>query len=238
MTSTIGTRYNPILADAPFGGQPRKLLYWANRNAFYYVLDRVTGEFLHAKAFAKQTWASGFDSQHQPIEIPGARPTKQGTLAYPSLVGATNWWSPTFERSSNTVFVPTFDGPGLFFKSRELVLPTGEVDASHSTAVPGQPPRSSIRALDATTGDLRWEYTFPPRESSYVMGGLLSTEGGLVFGGDQSGFVALSSATGEELWKFNIGTWITAAPICPRARVINPWRASGRAVIAFSLDGR
>jgi alcohol dehydrogenase (cytochrome c) len=229
----------PILADAPFGGEPRKLVYWANRNGFYYVLDRVTGQFLHAKAFVKQTWASGFDSQNQPMEIPEARPTKQGTLAYPSLVGGTNWWSPTFERSSNTVFVPTMDGPGLFFKSMELVLPTGEVDASHATAVPGQPPRTSIRALDATTGDLRWQYTFPPRESSYVMGGLLSTEGGLVFGGDQSGFLALDSATGEELWKFNIGTWITAAPITYLSEGRQSVAlSSGRTVVAFSLDGR
>jgi alcohol dehydrogenase (cytochrome c) len=229
----------PILVDAPFEGQQRKLIYWANRNAFYYVIDRVTGEVLHAKEFVRQTWASGFDSQHRPIEIPGARPTKQGMITYPSLVGATNWWSPTYERSSNTVFVPTMNGPGMFFKSPDLVDATGEINGSHATAVPGQPPSTSIRALDAATGDLRWEYKFPPRQSSYVMGGLLSTDGGLVFGGDQSGFLALNSATGQELWKFNVGTAIAAAPITYSSEGRQfVALASGRTVIAFSLDGR
>jgi alcohol dehydrogenase (cytochrome c) len=229
----------PILADGLFGDQQRKLIYWANRNGFYYVLDRVTGQVLHASAFVKQTWASGFDSNHKPIEMPGARPTKQGSIAFPSLVGATNWWSPTYERSSNTVFVPTMNGPGLFFKSRDLVEVTGEVDASHASNVPSQPPSTSIRALDATSGDLRWEYKFPPRENSYVMGGLLSTDGGIVFGGDQSGFIALNSATGAELWKSNIGTWITAAPVTYMSEGHQAIAlASGRTVIAFSLDGR
>jgi hypothetical protein len=99
--------------------------------------------------------------------------------------------------------------------------------------LPGQPPRTSIRALDATTGDLRGD-TFPPREQ-LCNGRALST-GGLVFGGDQAAS-ALNSHWRRTL-KFQIGTWITAAPLALSEGHQSVALSSGRTVVAFSLDGR
>lgn len=74
----------PALVDLPFRGRPRKLLIQANRNAFYYVLDRQTGQFLHGKAFARQTWADGLDDTGHPIVKPGSTPTPEGTYVGPA----------------------------------------------------------------------------------------------------------------------------------------------------------
>ena len=86
----------PVLADAEFKGKQRKLMLWANRNAFFYVLDRATGEFLLGEPFARQDWAVGLDENGRPIRAPGKLPTVEGTVVAPTVVGATNWWSPTY----------------------------------------------------------------------------------------------------------------------------------------------
>ena len=87
----------PVLIDALFRGQPRKLVVVANRNGFYYTLDRVTGEFLLGKAFAKQTWAKGLDERGRArISLPQVEQSPEGLLLYPGLHGATNWNSPSY----------------------------------------------------------------------------------------------------------------------------------------------
>jgi len=98
----------PDLLDILVNGKPRKVLATANRNGLYYVLDRKTGEFLAGRAYAKQTWAKGLDTKGKPILIPGKEPTEKGNLIYPSLQGATNWFSPSY--SKNT---------GLFYSHRK-----------------------------------------------------------------------------------------------------------------------
>ena len=80
----------PVLLDAEFDGEPRKLLLFPNRNGFYYVLDRVTGEFLVGTPFARQTWAIGLDENGRPIENPETIPSKEGCLVYPDDDGAAN----------------------------------------------------------------------------------------------------------------------------------------------------
>ncbi len=77
-------------------GRTRKLVVTANRNGFYYVLDRTTGEFLKGTAYAKQTWARGLDASGRPLVMPGTEPSTTGTLVWPSLEGATNWFSPSY----------------------------------------------------------------------------------------------------------------------------------------------
>ena len=91
----------PILADLQMGGEPRKVMMWANRNAFYYTLDRETGEFLVGKPFARQTWAEGLDSNGRPIRVPDTFPTPDGTLVSPPVVGGTNWFSPPTARGQS-----------------------------------------------------------------------------------------------------------------------------------------
>jgi alcohol dehydrogenase (cytochrome c) len=100
-------------------------------------------------------------------------------------------------------------------------------------------PWTAIRALDAESGKMRWEYRFPPRERSIVMGGLLSTATGLIFGGDDSHFVGLDSRTGKELWHFNTGVGIAAAPITYLADGHQQVTlVAGMTVLTFSLDGK
>ncbi len=229
----------PVLADALYQGKPRKLMYWANRNAFYYVLDRETGQYLHAQPFAQQTWAVGIDSTGVPIVKPGTDPTTDGTLVAPALHGATNWWSPSYDSASNTMYVPTMEGPGIFTKGAPLRSLDGTYRGSAGVDLPGEPSAASVRALDASTGTLRWEYHFPPRRGGPVMGGLLSTNGGLVLGGDQFYLMALDSQNGHELWRFMVGAEISAAPVTylsdGRQQVTI---AAGRAILTFSLDGQ
>lgn len=200
----------PVLADAMLQGQKRRLMYWANRNGFFYVLDRTNGQFLLARQFVKQTWASGFDLAGVPVERPGARPTREGAFISPGALGATNWWSSSYDAASNTMYVPTMEGSGNYVKGAAIALPDGEyLGGYHSDQVA----RKAVRALDASTGELRWEYPFPAREPNFVMGGLLSTDGGLVFGGNEALLVGLDARRGRELWRFSVGTAIAAAPI-------------------------
>jgi alcohol dehydrogenase (cytochrome c) len=222
-----------------FNGQARKLMYWANRNGFFYILDRATGEFLHAQAFVRQTWADGFDSAGVPIERPEGRPTREGALIFPNVHGGTNWWSPSYDPASNTMYVPTMEGSDVYFKGPAITLPDGAFLASRTESALGQHTWTAVRALDAAIGQMRWEYRFPPRRPSIVMGGVLSTDGGLVFGGDESLLVGLDARQGHELWRFNVGAAIAAAPITylvdGRQHVTI---AAGMTVLTFSIDGR
>lgn len=106
----------PILFDAPIHGTNRKLVAVANRNAFYYVLDRATGEFLLGKPYAKQTWATGLDAKGRPIAAPNAEPTKEGNLIWPNLNGATVWFSPSYDPQTGLVYVATREIGARYFK--------------------------------------------------------------------------------------------------------------------------
>ena len=97
----------PMLFDAEIGGAKRQLLAVANRNAFYYVLDRATGKFVAGKPYAKQTWATGLDPNGRPIAARDAEPSKEGTLIWPNLNGATVWSSPSYDPQTGLVYVAT-----------------------------------------------------------------------------------------------------------------------------------
>ncbi len=200
----------PVLVDAPVKGRMRKLLVTANRNAFYYVLDRTNGEFITGVPYAKQTWAKGLDAKGRPIVIPGTEPTDSGTLVYPSLQGATNWFSPSYDPQTNLFYVAVREIGAVYFK-REAKYVAGDYfmgggeDAHEDDRAWG-----AVRALDPTTGERKWEFRLhtPP------WAGLLSTGGGLVFGGSNEGsFFALDARTGKALWNFPTGGMIGAAPI-------------------------
>ena len=150
----------PILVDAPFQGKPRKLLVQANRNGFYYVLDLVTGEYLHGTPFVKKlNWASGLDDKGRPIRVPGVVPTPQGTKTCPATYGATNWMSPAYNPDTGWFYVVAQEGCGINYKSRDTFrhggfayMGTGYVEA------PADPWEIYVRALDLTTGKMMWEY--------------------------------------------------------------------------------
>ncbi|HVW83253.1 MAG TPA: PQQ-binding-like beta-propeller repeat protein, partial [Bryobacteraceae bacterium] len=99
----------PVLIDATFQGKPRKLMLHADRNAFFYVLDRETGEFLLGKPFTRQTWARGLDAKGRPIVIPNTDPTPEGNYVCPDASGGTNWDSPSYDPLTKLFFVGARD---------------------------------------------------------------------------------------------------------------------------------
>jgi alcohol dehydrogenase (cytochrome c) len=204
----------PVLVDTTFQGRTRKLLLLANRSGFYYVLDRVTGEFLLAKEFVKQTWAEGINSKGRPIRRPSAVPTVDGTLIWPGVGGGTNWWSPSYSPATRLFYVGVVERPSIFFRGPKETFVRGQrfLGTAGQTTT-DSPNYTAIRALAADTGELRWEHRFPARTDWNVSGGLLSTAGGLVFGSDKTSFFALAADTGRELWSVRLGGNVHAGPI-------------------------
>ncbi|MEY9559325.1 PQQ-dependent dehydrogenase, methanol/ethanol family [Sinorhizobium fredii] len=225
----------PVLADLTVNGVSRKVICWANRNGFYYVLDRTTGEFLTGVPFVEQNWADGLDPSGRPILKEGI--STSGRLTKPGG-GATNWQNPAFDPQQGLVFIPTTEGASIFSKTGEEEVKRGQGGlyvGSGSAWV--APPIPSVRALEAATGARRWEYRSPASKFSYAgYSGLLATAGGLVFGGSGEVFFALDSKTGHELWRAALGGETRAAPVTftidgSQAVAI----AAGRALVVFGL---
>ncbi len=201
----------PILGEVVYEGEMRKVMMWANRNGFYYTLDRQTGEFLVGESFARQTWAEGLDENGRPIRFPDTSPTFEGVVVSPSVYGATNWWSPAYSPRTGLFYVNAFDGEQEYFK-RDQEYVEGEYYSGGAgrRVLPVDSYQSAIRAIDPATGDLRWEFPLAPHSTS----GLLSTAGDLVFGGTVGGyFFALDAASGKELWHVNVGARVHSAPM-------------------------
>jgi len=200
----------PVLFDAAVGGKPRKLIANANRNGFYFVLDRATGEFIAGKPFAKITWASGLDAKGRPIVLPGKEPSEKGTLVWPNLNGATVWFSPSYSPATDLFYVAVREIGGVYFKRDSEYKPGTMFAGGAENELPIDDTWGAIRALDPTTGNLRWEFKLhtPP------WAGVLSTAGGLVHSGSEEGnFYALDAATGKPVWDFQAGSQIIANPI-------------------------
>lgn len=211
----------PILADLDWQGQPRKLMLWANRNGFFYVLDRVNGEFLLGKPFAQQTWAEPeLDPKGRPIRISGMLPSREGVFVAPDVSGAANWWSPSFSPQTGLYYVMAFDGGAKYFLGEETFKEGqfyggGAADRLNEVLeFPDSSFASAVRAIDPLTGERRWEYPVETKSTS----GLLTTQGGLLFGGTAKGsFFALDVQDGKELWKLDLGGRVHAAPITYQA---------------------
>ncbi|MBI3209887.1 MAG: PQQ-dependent dehydrogenase, methanol/ethanol family [Candidatus Solibacter usitatus] len=227
----------PVLVDAPYQGVTRKLLVQANRNGYYYVLDRVSGKFLHGTPFInKLNWASGLTKEGRPIRVPGIVPTVQGVKTCPSTSGATNWMSPAYNPDTGLFYVVAREGCGINTKSRDTFRPGGfPFMATGYTESPADPWQNYVRALDLTTGKLRWEY----KQTGVKLygAGLLSTAGNLLFAGDDQGeFTALDARDGKELWHFNTGQQITASPVTYGVKGKQYVAiAAGSNVVAFAL---
>jgi len=227
----------PVLVDTVFDGSKRKMLAWANRNGFYYLLDRITGQFLVGTPFVKQTWTDGLSANGRPRVRPESVPTVQGTEVYPGIAGGTNWWSPTYDPESGAMYVPTVDKGAIFYGSSDEPLDEfGENLGGMTMPIPNEDAIVAVKAIDVTSGRIRWQYGGPPRRTHMEMSGLMSTAGKLVFGGDAEAFFALDSETGAELWRFATGATIWAAPItyevAGRQYVAV---AAGRTILTFAL---
>ena len=200
----------PILFDAVVAGQKRKLISIANRNAFYYVLDRVNGEFITGRPYAKQTWAQGLGAKGKPIVASNSQPTEEGALIWPNANGATVWLSPSYSPQTGMVYVPVREIGATYFK-RNTPYRAGTLFAGGGeNELPPDDSWGAIRALQAETGEMRWEF----RLFSPPWAGVLSTAGGLVFSGSNEGnFYALDAQSGKPLWDFQTGGSIIANPV-------------------------
>jgi alcohol dehydrogenase (cytochrome c) len=200
----------PVLFDAPIDGRQRKLVGMANRNAFYYVLDRSTGKFVHGAPYARETWARGLDSAGRPLADPVQAPSDSGTLTYPSLQGATNWFSPSYDPTTGSFFVAVREMGAIYYKRPAVYKPGQLFDGGGEHTLENDSASGAIRALDATTGAVKWSFHLfsPP------WFGVLSTAGGLVFGGSNEGYAfALDATTGKPLWRFQTGGVMEGAPM-------------------------
>ena len=223
----------PVLVDAAVDGRPRRLVVTANRNGFYYVLDRATGEFLRGAEYATQTWARGLDEHGRAIVIPGTEPSEKGTLVWPSLQGATNWFSPAADAARGLFFVPVREMGSRYFKA-DVDYEAGKPFLGGGEEVEtGDRVYGAVRALDLTTGERRWEH----RLLSPLWAGLMSTASGLVFGSTNEGNVfALDSATGQALWNFQTGGQCVANPMAFETEGHEHVAvACGQALVVFAL---
>jgi len=202
----------PILIDAAYRGEPRKLLVQANRNGYIYVLDRTNGTFLSATPFVeKLNWAKGIDAQGRPITT-GVQPTADGTRICPGFAGATNWFAPSYSESTRLVyFLALEECENFFFKPQ----PFQEGQGYYSTGakrIPGEGSQKVLVAFSLDTGSIAWKY--PQSGGGRSSAGTMATAAGLVFFGDDAGsFEAVDAQSGRALWHFNTGQDINASPM-------------------------
>ena len=216
-----------VLADLNFRGAPAKVMLWANRNGYFYVLDRVTGRFLHGSPFVKVTWASHLDERGRPVQTPPA----EGEPTWPGNQGGTNWYSPSFSPRTELFYVSAWEGyASIFRKEQQEYVPGRNFGGGGGrvlTPVPGAPGvgigrrgpintwtdavgKGALLALDPRTGKERWRFEqFDVSDS-----GILTTASDVLFTGGREGyFYALDARTGAMLWKASLGGQIVMGPI-------------------------
>ncbi len=223
----------PMLLDLPWQGKMRQLVLQANRNGFFYVLDRNTGEFLSGKAFVKTTWASGLDSHGRPIRTSGLEPTAKGTVVCPQCSGATNWMAPSYSPVTRLFYFNVREGCDVFYAKPPLYKEGTSYWATSARAQATEHQSGRVTALDPLTGAVKWK--FPLYSSPWA--GTLATSGNLVFAGDEDGYLmALQADTGKLLWRVNTGSRLVTSPITyqldGKQYVTMP---SGSAVLTFAL---
>jgi alcohol dehydrogenase (cytochrome c) len=199
----------PVLVDTQWQGQSRKLLLQANRNGFFYVLDRTNGQFLLGKPFLKNlNWAKGLDSKGRPI-LNDLKPNADGeTYVCPGFQGGANWYSTSFNPATGLYYFSALERCNLFSK-RDMEWAAGKgYMGGGARPAPGETYTKSLRALNIQTGEIAWDLpgvTTPATASA----GVMSSAAGLVFFGENSGsFMAADASTGNVLWDFPTNqTW-------------------------------
>jgi alcohol dehydrogenase (cytochrome c) len=202
----------PVLVDAEENDAPRHLLVQANRNGFFYVLDRTNGKFLRATPFVeKMNWAKAIDPSGRPI-LSGRIPTKQGTYICPGINGATNWFSPSYNPDTRLFYVMALESCNVFFASPKEFA-RGETYYNTGTKLPPDDhPQKILLAVSVADGKPAWRYPQAGHGDSW--GGTLTTAGDLVFFADDAGsFEGVEAKTGRALWHFNTGQTMRASPM-------------------------
>lgn len=226
----------PIITDDMWNGKMRKLVLFANRNAFYYVFDRETGEYLLGKEYVKQTWAQKeLDPKGRPIRIPGKEPTPGGTEVYPNSTGATNFQAPSYSPKTKLHYVMTRDEGGIFYSGDDTYKEGSWYLAGRFVSKPGEEHKGAIKAMHPQTGAAKWE--FPLAAGSWA--GVVSTAGGIVASVTADGdLIVLDDTTGKLLYRFPTGGAAFSNPISyvGADRKQHIAFATGHALWSFTID--
>jgi len=205
----------PVLADIEWQGRVRKVMLWANRNGMYYVLDRISGEFMKGQPFVKTNWATGFDPKGRPIPAPGIVPTKEGTLVYPGNQGGTNWYPPSYSPVTGLFYIPAWENSSsTYIKGEEP--PEFHEGQTFSGPFPrggsrGDDAFGAVRAIDPKTGEKKWDFR---QNAPSTEAGVMTTASNVLFSGGRDGaFYALDARTGKLLWQTNLGPSVAAGPM-------------------------
>jgi alcohol dehydrogenase (cytochrome c) len=204
----------PVLIDANWKGQPRKLLVQANRNGFFYVLDRTNGQFLLGKQFLKKlNWAEGIGADGRPILKDLPKTADGNTYVCPGFQGGANWFSTSYNPATGLFYFNALERCNVFSITK------GDWQAGRSfmggagRPAPGETFQKFLRAIDIQTGEVKWEVPQVSRDTT-ASGGVISTAAGIVFYTDNSGaFVAADAATGKSLWQFQTNQVWKASPM-------------------------
>jgi len=202
----------PVLVDVEENGTTRRLLVQANRNGFFYVLDRTNGQFVRAAPFVeKLNWAKGIGPTGRPI-LSGRIPTAEGTEICPGIDGATNWFSPSYNPNHRLFYVMALENCNLFFANPRPFTQGKTYYGSGTKLPPDEHAKKILLALSVADGKPAWRYPQIGHGRSWA--GTLTTAGGLVFFGDDAGsFEAVDAETGRALWHFNAGQGVRASPM-------------------------
>jgi len=217
----------PVLVDMNWRGPAAKLMLWANRNGFFYVLDRVTGRFLSGTPFVKVNWASHLDERGRPVQTP----QPPGSPTWPGNQGGTNWYPPAYSPRTELFYFSVWENYASIYRKETVEYQPGRNFSGGGftvlTPVPGAPGvgigrRSPINnwtnevgsgaviAVDPRTGERKWKFD----QFDVTDSGLLTTASDLLFTGGREGyFYALDARSGALLWKASLGGQIVAAPI-------------------------
>jgi alcohol dehydrogenase (cytochrome c) len=217
----------PVLVDMDWQGRPSKLMLWANRNGFFYVLDRTDGTFRLGTPFVKVNWASGLDAKGRPIQTP----QPAGSPTWPGNQGGTNWYPPSYSPGTGLFYFSAWENYATIYRKETSVYEPGRNFPGGGFTVlapaPGAPTigigrRGPINnwtnevgngatiAIDPRTGKTAWKFT----QFDVTDAGILTTASNLLFTGGREGyFYALDARDGKELWKANLGGQIVMAPI-------------------------
>ncbi|WP_157218285.1 methanol/ethanol family PQQ-dependent dehydrogenase [Flavisphingomonas formosensis] len=215
--------------DATVNGKKMKLGAQANRNGFFFVLDRTNGKFVSASPFVtKTTWASGYTKAGRPIYVdsnrPGAPTTDKGASVFsaPSFLGGKNWMPMAYSQQTGWFYVPSNEW-GMDIWNEPITYKKGAAYLGAGFTIKPLYPDyiGALRAVDPATGKIMWTY----KNKAPLWGGVLTTGGGLVFTGTPEGYLkAFDAKTGQELWKFNTGSGVVGSPVT--------WEQDGEQYIA------
>jgi alcohol dehydrogenase (cytochrome c) len=203
-----------FLVDIRHDGRDVKAIVQANRNGYFYMLDREAGTFIDAKPYVEQVnWAT-IDETGRPIVNPEALPKEGSTFrTCPSNLGGMNGaWTGALDTEAGLAFIPSIEACQVYQKGLDLYMEGQAYMGGYPDTVDANEGKSygHLSAIDYNTGTVRWRYKDPDP----MMGGVVSTAGGVIFTGNQQGYaLALDSHTGDVLWKFKMGGGVRSQPM-------------------------